>query len=189
MTVDRHIVEDCIKGKRRAQNKLYQHFAGGMLGVCLRYSRNLHEAEDILQEGFIKVFRNIGSLRNVEYLPSWIKTIMINTAITHLNKNKIRFDEITENNAGVNEEESDYVIDHVEPEILLELIQQLPEGYRVVLNLYVFEELKHKEIAEKLQISVNTSKSQLSKARKYLKNKLEENNKVNKVSYRYEQQV
>lgn len=189
MAVDRHIVEDCIKGKRRAQNKLYQHYASGMLGVCLRYSRNLHEAEDILQDGFIKVFRNIGSLRNIEHLSGWIKTIMVNTAITHLNKNKIRFDEITENNAGFEEEESDYVIDHIEAELLLKLIQQLPEGYRIVLNLYVFEELKHKEIAEKLKISVNTSKSQLSKARKYLKKKLEEINKVNKVSYSYGQQV
>jgi len=189
MTVDRHTIEDCIKGKRRAQNKLYKHYASGMLGLCLRYSRNLHEAEDILQDGFIKVFRNLGTLRNIDYLPSWIKTIMINTAITHLNKNKIRFDEITENNVGIEEEESDYVIDHIDPELLLKLIQQLPEGYRIVLNLYVFEELKHKEIAEKLKISVNTSKSQLSKARKNLKNKLEEINKVNKVSYRYEQQV
>lgn len=189
MAVDRHIVEGCIKGKRRAQNKLYQHYASGMLGVCLRYSRNLHEAEDILQEGFIKVFRNMESLRNVEYLPSWIKTIMVNTAITHLNKSNIRFDEITENNAGIEEEESDYLIDHVEPELLLKLIQQLPEGYRIVLNLYVFEDLKHKEIAEQLQISVNTSKSQLSKARKFLKNKLEAYNKINKVSYRYERQV
>ncbi len=189
MTVDRNIVEDCIKGKRRAQNKLYQHYASGMLGVCLRYSRNLHEAEDILQDGFIKVFRNMNKLRNIDYLQSWIKTIMINTAITHLNKNKIRFDQINENNAGIEEDESDYTIAQVEPELLLKLIQQLPEGYRIVLNLYVFEELKHKEIAEKLQISVNTSKSQLSKARKFLKNKLEEMNKVNKVSYRYEQQV
>ncbi len=189
MAVDRNIVEDCIKGKRRAQNKLYKQYASGMLGVCLRYSRNLHEAEDILQDGFIKVFRNIGNLRNIEYLSGWIKMIMINTAITHLNKNKIRFDQIDENNAGIEEDDSDYTVEQVDPELLLMLIQQLPEGYRIVLNLYVFEELKHKEIAEKLQISVNTSKSQLSKARKFLKNKLEEYNKVNKVSYRYEQQV
>jgi len=149
----------------------------------------LHEAEDILQDGFIKVFRNIGNLRNIDYLPSWMKTIMINTAITHLKKNKIRFDQIDENITGFEEDEPGYTIDHVDPELLLKLIQELPEGYRLVLNLYVFEELKHKEIAEKLQISVNTSKSQLSKARKYLKNKLEEINKVNKVSYSYERQI
>lgn len=189
MTADRNIVEDCIKGKRRAQNKLYNKYASAMLGVCLRYSSNLHEAEDILQDGFVKVFRNIDKLKNANYLAGWMKTIMVNTAITHINKNKIRFDQIDESKAGYEDNESDYTIEQVEPELLIQLIQQMPEGYRLVLNLYVFEELKHKEIAEKLQISVNTSKSQLSKARIYLKKKLEEYKKVNKASYHYEQRA
>jgi len=186
MAVDRKIVEDCIKGKRRAQNKLYNEYAARMLGVCLRYCRNLHESEDILQEGFIKVFQNIDKLRNMETLQSWIRTIMVNTAITHLKKNKIYFDQIDDDNFEYTEENTNFEIDPVDPELLINLIQQLPDGYRLVLNLYVFENLKHKEIAEKLEISVNTSKSQLSKARRLLKLKLEEMNKINKVSYSYE---
>ncbi|MCD4683806.1 MAG: sigma-70 family RNA polymerase sigma factor [Bacteroidales bacterium] len=189
MTVDEKIVEGCIAGKRRAQNQLYQKYAPGMFGVCLRYCKNIAEAEDILQEGFIKVFKNVKKYRKEGSFEGWIRRIMVNSAITHFNKNKIHFEEIDEEKMESPEEaETNETFAPVDQEILLNLIQNMPEGYRMVLNLYVFEGYNHKEISDILNISENTSKSQLSKARKYLKNKLEEINKVKTASFAYERQ-
>jgi RNA polymerase sigma-70 factor, ECF subfamily len=175
MTVDQQIVEGCIAGKRRAQNELYNKFSAGMFGICLRYCRNLEDAEDVLQEGFIKVFRSIQTFRGESSIGSWIKRIMINTAISHNKK-------LISSGAGMNdildtddymEPESDEIIPQpIEPEKLLNYIQELPNGYRTVLNLYVFEGYNHQEIAAALNISESTSKTQLFKARKYLRNKL-----------------
>lgn len=177
MAFDQKIVQGCIAGKRFAQSKLYKHFAPLMLGLCLRYSKNRQEAEDILQEGFIKVFKNIRHLRRPEAIESWIRSIMVNTAITHLKKLKFYYDEIPDDQlAETDEEENRYSYSPADPQELLQIITELPEGYRMVLNLYVFEGYMHKEIAEILGISENTSKSQLSKARKYIRNKLEDKN-------------
>jgi len=184
MTVEEKIVKGCIAGKRRAQNQLYQKYAAGMLGVCLRYSKNIAEAEDILQEGFIKVFKNVRKFRNQGSFEGWIRRIMVNSAITHFNKNKIYFEEIDEDQMEFPDAtETHEAFTPVNQEVLLNLIQNMPEGYKMVLNLYVFEGYTHKEISEILNVSENTSKSQLSKARKYLKNKLEELNKVKTVSF------
>ncbi|MEZ5199075.1 MAG: sigma-70 family RNA polymerase sigma factor [Bacteroidales bacterium] len=183
MSVDDKIIEGCISGKRRAQNQLYQKFSPGMLGVCLRYGKNLAEAEDILQEGFIKVFKNIKNFRKEGSFEGWIRRIMINSAITHINKNKISFKEIDEDKMEIPEEaETNETYAPVDKEVLLSLIQNMPEGYRVVMNLYIFEGYSHKEISEMLEITESTSKSQLFKARKYLKNKLEAQNKVKTAS-------
>ena len=190
MSVEEKIVEGCISGKRRAQNQLYQKYAPGMLGVCLRYSKNIAEAEDILQEGFIKVFKNIKNFRKEGSFEGWIRRIIINSAITHINKNKIIFREIDEEKLEYPEEqESNESFAPVNQEVLLNLIQNMPDGYRMVMNLYVFEGFSHKEVSEVLRISESTSKSQLSKARKYLKNKLKELNKVYPVSQVHERQL
>lgn len=189
MSVDDKIIEGCISGKRRAQNQLYQKYASGMLGVCLRYSKNLAEAEDILQDGFIKVYKNIKNFRKEGSFEGWIRRIIINSAITHINKNKISFNEIDEEKMEYPDETETESYSPVDQEVLLNLIQKMPEGYRMVMNLYVFEGFTHKEISNVLNISENTSKSQLSKARKYLKNKLIELNKVNKVSRVHERQI
>lgn len=176
MTVDQKIIEGCIAGKRSAQSQLYEKFSKGMLGVCLRYCRNLEDAEDVLQEGFIKVFRSIHTFRGESYIGAWIKRIMINTAISY-NK-KIMSSGLTKTDMPdadfLGEQETEEIIIHsVDPQKLLAYIQELPEGYRTVLNLYVFEGYTHKEIAESMGISENTSKTQLFKARAYLRNKLE----------------
>ena len=169
---DQLIIEDCIKGKRTAQSKLYKKFAPSLLALCMRYARSREEAEDILQEGFIKVFSNISNFRREGSFEGWMKRIMINTAITH-NKQTLKhqyhadIDEIEETHL-VNEEEIIENVVKFPPDKLLEMIQKLPGGYNMVFNLYVFENYTHKEIAEILGISINTSKSQLSKARKYL---------------------
>lgn len=189
MSVEEKIVDGCISGKRRAQNQLYQKYAPGMLGVCLRYSKNLTEAEDILQEGFIKVFKNIKNFRKEGSFEGWIRRIIINSAITHINKNKISFKEIDEDKMDFPEQtETNETFAPVSQEVLLHLIQNMPEGYKMVLNLFVFEGYSHREISETLNISENTSKSQLSKARKYLKNKLKELNKVKTASLEHERQ-
>lgn len=176
MSVEEKIVEGCIAGKRKAQSQLYQKFSSGMLGICLRYCRNPEDAEDVLQEGFIKVFRSIQSFRGEGSIGGWIKRIMINTAITH-NKKYITFQhaqvELDDTMEIEEQENEEMVFQPVDPEKLLRYIQELPEGYRTVLNLYVFEGYTHKEIAESLSISENTSKTQLFKARKFLRNKLE----------------
>jgi RNA polymerase sigma-70 factor (ECF subfamily) len=178
MFVDDSILEGCIEGKRSAQSALYRKFASVMLAVCMRYAHDQDEAEDILQEAFLKVFQNIGTYRREGSFEGWMKRIMINHALNHFRKNrKLPYHEDIE---GINETE---IIDFGEREsqhppisadTLMKLIQGLPPGYRLVFNMYVFEEYSHKEIADMLGISENTSKTQLLKARRMLRNRLTE---------------
>ena len=147
-----------------------------MMGVCLRYSQNREEAEDILQEGFLKVFQNISTFRKEGSLEGWIKRIMINHALNQFRKNRRNpfladIEEINETEI-LDYDETTRSVEPVPEEILISLIQSLPQGYRVVFNLYVMEENSHKEIAEALNISENTSKTQLMKARRLLRKKL-----------------
>ena len=178
MLIEETILQGCIEGKRNEQYQLYRKFASTMLGVCLRYSQNREEAEDILQEGFLKVFQNIASFRKEGSLEGWIKRIMINHALNRFRKNrKIPFyEDIKEINETeiIDTNEEPAINEPFPTEILLSMIQSLPQGYRVVFNMYVFEDFSHKEIAETLKISENTSKTQLMKARRLLRKKIEE---------------
>ncbi len=174
---DKKIIEGCIKGKRHAQNELYKKHVSLMLAICLRYAKNKEEAEDILQEGFIKVFNNIKGFRSEGSFEGWIKRIMINTAITHIKQNlkhqyHTDIDEIEEIHVVAEEKKDDDSVVKIPQAKLMSIIQSLPEGYKMVFNLYVFEQLTHKEIANMLGVSINTSKSQLSKARKLLSSKI-----------------
>jgi RNA polymerase sigma-70 factor (ECF subfamily) len=177
---DQLIVEDCKKGKRDAQNKLYKKFAPALLALCMRYARSREEAEDILQEGFIKVFLNIGNFRSEGSFEGWMKRIMINTAITH-NKQTLKhqfhsdIDDIEETHLVEEIEQNEENKIKISTGKLMEMIQQLPAGYKMVFNLYVFDQYTHKEIAEMLGVSVNTSKSQLSKARRLLTSRIIKN--------------
>jgi len=178
MVIDEQIVKDCIAGKRQAQRMLFDTFAPSMLGVCIRYCHDRDEAEDILQEAFIKVFQNIHSFRGEGSLAGWIKRVIVNHAINYINKrNKIarheKLDEIRETEIMDLNDAIEFP-DEYNPALLLKLIQELPEGYRTVFNMHIFEDYGHKEIAELLGISENTSKTQLFKARRWLKNKIEE---------------
>ena len=178
MLIDETILQGCIEGKRNAQYQLYRQFASTMLGVCLRYSQSRQEAEDILQEGFLKVFQNIASFRKEGSLEGWVKRIMINHALNRFRKNRKQpfYEDIEEiNETEIIETIEESAINESYPaELLLSMIQSLPPGYRVVFNMYVFEDFSHKEIAETLNISENTSKTQLMKARRVLRKKLEE---------------
>jgi len=178
MVIDEQIVKDCIAGKRQAQKMLFDTFAPLMFGVCMRYCRDRDEAEDILQEAFIKVFQNIHTFRGEGSLAGWIKRVIVNHAINYVNKkNKLARHEKIEDIRESEILEMDGPVefpDELNPALLLKFIQELPEGYRTVFNLHIFEDYGHKEIAEILGISENTSKTQLFKARRWLKSKIEE---------------
>lgn len=188
MTFDSKLFEQCMEGNRAAQEKLFRIYAPIMLGICLRYTNDRDEAEDVLQEAFIKIFTNMSGFRGEGSFEGWMKRIVVNTSLNNYYKSKKsqsikNFDDIRETEI-VNDDDSEDM-----PEIrftqseMLEAIQKLPHGYKQVFNLYVFEKYKHREIAEMLDISVNTSKSQLSKARNYLQKlllQLEKNKKQTK---------
>ena len=178
MLSEEEIIAGCKLGKRKAQHELYNRYSGSMFGVALRYSRNKSEAEDVLQEAFIRIFKYIKSFegRNQGSLSAWIKTIVINTTLSYNRNNKKHHytedvDEVQVGENPVFDMSSDSDTDERKNKIM-KAMQQLPHGYRTVFNLYSLEGYTHKEIAEILDISENTSKSQLSKARKYLRNLL-----------------
>lgn len=170
--LQRDVIAGCIAGDRLCQKALYEHFYSKMLSVCQRYSKDYDEAVGLMNEGFVKVFCNIAKYRPERSLESWIKRIMINNAIDHYRKMK----------KHRHHQDIDVVYDHgVEGNVLaeleaaeiLKLVQELPPAYRTVFNLFVIEGLSHREIAEQLGVSEGTSKSNLSKARAKLKNKLQ----------------
>ena len=164
---DRDLIEGCIKGDRQMQQELYNRFAPKMYGVCLRYASNAEEAEDILQEGFIKVFKKIESFRGDGSFEGWIRRIFVNTAIEHYRK-KIYLQPITDTEENTVEGNYLNVLDHLAEKDIIHLVQQLSPGYRTVFNMYVVEGYTHKQIAEILGISEGTSKSQLSRAKMIL---------------------
>ncbi|MCX6258756.1 MAG: sigma-70 family RNA polymerase sigma factor [Bacteroidia bacterium] len=177
---DQEIIEGCLNGRKKAQDELYRVYSGRLFVVCLRYAGNRPDAEDVLQEGFIRIFKKFDTFsreKNTALYP-WIRRIMVNTVLNYLRDNKkYRFScEINENNdlltAEAEEDSIEDLFDDIAPEEILTVISELPEGYRTVFNLFAFEEYKHNEIARILDISVNTSKTQLMKARKAIISKI-----------------
>lgn len=155
---------------------LYKKYAVLMLGVCLRYSKNKSEAEDVLQDGFIKVFSNIKKFRKEGSFEGWIKRIMINTALVNARNNIKHYyhTDIAEIEQQISAEDEEHIKEAISSKDLMKFIQVLPDGYRIVFNLFVFEKFSHKEISELLNISESTSKSQLSRARSLLRKSVSE---------------
>lgn len=153
-----------MEGNRKMQYELYQRFAPKMYGVCLRYAANAEEAEDVLQEGFIKVFKKLYSFRSEGSFEGWIRRIFVNTAIEQFRR-KAYLQPITEREEASVEGNYLSVLDNLAERDIISLVQQLSPGYRTVFNMYVVEGYTHKEIAEALGISEGTSKSQLSRAK------------------------
>jgi len=174
MTSEHEIITGCINGDRRAQKMLYERYASKMLGVCLRYMKNLDEAEDVLQDGFIKVFTYIVQYRFEGSFEGWLRRIMINTALNAYRSNlKHHFhSDIDEQQNYLPDNVSEDAYSKLSVEELLKVIQSLPNGYRMVFNLYEIEGYKHKEIGAMLKISENTSKTQLLKSKIAIRNKL-----------------
>jgi RNA polymerase sigma-70 factor (ECF subfamily) len=164
MISESDLIEGCMKGNRQMQYELYERFASKMFGVCLRYAANTEEAEDILQEGFIKIFKKMGSYRGDGSFEGWIRRIFVNTAIEQFRK-KTYLQPITEQEESTIEGKYISVLDHLAEKDIIQLIQKLSPGYRTVFNMYVIEGYTHKQIAEALGISEGTSKSQLSRAK------------------------
>ena len=155
------------------QETLYQRFASKMYGVCLRFAGTAQDAEDILQEGFIKVFKKIGSFRSEGSFEGWIRRIFVNTAIEHFRRKRY-LQPVTEKEESTIEGKYLSVLDELAEKDVLALVQQLSPGYRTVFNLYVVEGYTHKEIADMLAISEGTSKSQLSRAKVILQDMIKQ---------------
>lgn len=172
MILEQDILKKCLEGDSKAQETLYNRFAPSMLGVCCRYFKTIEEAEDALQEGFIKVFANLKKFRGEGSLQGWIRRVIINTALNEYRSNQKHYfhSDIHELEEFIIDESK--LGDKFDVEDLLKLVQNMPDGYRVVFNLYEVEGYSHKEIAAMLKISKNTSKSQLLKARKYLQKEI-----------------
>ena len=166
------IIDKCKEGDRQAAEKIYQIFSAKMFALCLRFSKDRADAEDTLQDGFIKIFTSIGQYTGKGSFEGWMQRIMINTAMEKFRKNPPlqiveELPEI-EDNEDIDEEVS------IPEEVLADFVNQLPERYKMVFNLYVIEEMSHKDIAALLGINEGTSKSNLARAREILKRKVKE---------------
>src|SRR5690606_38979950 len=146
------------------QEELYNRFSAKMYAVCLRYAGNTQEAEDILQEGFIKIFKKLSSFRSEGSFEGWVRRIFVNTAIEHFRRKRY-LQPVTEKEENTLEGNYLSVLDDLAERDIMELVQQLSPGYRTVFNMYVVEGYTHKEIGDMLGISEGTSKSQLSRAK------------------------
>lgn len=174
------LIEFCKKNDRSAQRELYEQYSHLLKGVCLRYASNEMEAEDILHDAFIQIFKTIDQFNFSGALGAWMRKITVNKALEHYRKNSrrtIQMNEYRVFNSEITTE--DNAIDQLELIDLLNLIRKLPTGFRTVFNLYAIEGYNHREIGELLNISENTSKSQYSRARIILRNMIEEEYSIN----------
>jgi RNA polymerase sigma factor (sigma-70 family) len=180
---DQLLVKNCLKGKRDAQQLLYERHAEYMLGVCYRYTKSITDAEDVLQDGFIKVYRNLHQYKSDGELGAWIRRIMVNTAINFLkqqSRSRIDLSFIEDNLHPVSTDDPEISLTVKE---LAELIRQLPTGYQTIFNLHAVEGYTHVEIGQLLGIHEGTSRSQYARARGLLvswikKNETENQNEV-----------
>lgn len=170
---ENEIIQGCIANKASSQEKLYTLYSRRMMAVCLRYTHSCAEAEDIFHEAFVKVFANIGSWNGGSF-EGWMRRIFVNTAINHYHQNKKYFDHVDSAHAESMLSSSDNVIATLSTQELLALINTMPDGYKLIFNLHVVEGYSHTEIATMLDIAEGSSKSQLSKAKTYLKKLIED---------------
>lgn len=179
------LVRDCIKGRPEAQRQLYDEFSEVMLGVCYRYTKSFADAEDVMQEGFIKVFRNIGQFRFQGELGGWIRRIMVNTALNYLKQNKHYQGDLSYFDNGMHPVSDENPDVNLLARDLADLIRQLPTGYQTIFNLHAVEGYSHVEIGKMLGINEGTSRSQYARARGLLINWLEKLSLENKSNSSY----
>lgn len=179
------LVRRCANGESKAQSLLYNEFKGKLMGVCYRYASKPEEAEDIFQEAFYAILKHIGKATEYDNVFTWMRRITINKAINYYKKN-LKHQEGRNDDNELLERVPDSNFSTIESSIdvqqLLSMVNTLPAGYRVVFNMYVLDGYSHKEVAESLKISENTSKSQLFKAKALLREKV---NTLNKISYEH----
>jgi RNA polymerase sigma factor (sigma-70 family) len=176
------LIDRCKAGERKAQELLYKQFAAKMLGVCMRYAVDRMEAEDMLQNGFIKVFQKIADYRGEGSFEGWVRRIMVHSSIEYYRKHHKMLQVVNTDDAAHEPAVDQVAISNLDARVLLGLIQQLAPGYRIVFNLYALEGYSHKEIAAMTGISEGASKSQLSRARGILKEQIA---KMEGTSYGY----
>ena len=169
---EHELIQECLKGNRLAQKTLYETYSKTMYGVCLRYSSNADEAKDILQDGFVKVFTKMEQFSFAGSFEGWMKRIFVNTALEFYRVNKIHMYH-SDVDAAYNQAHNDFTVERMSQKEILLAMNNLPPGYRAVLNLFIVEGYGHAEIGEMLGISEGTSKSQLSRARVQLQEALE----------------
>lgn len=170
MLSEEELIEGCQKNNRAAQRALYERYCRKMMVVCMRYAKSVAEAEDILQEAFVKVFHGIKNFRRESKLETWMTRIMVNTALNAQRKKLYLFPMVDIEETNLPEEEISLSGIHVKQ--LLEMIQALPQGCQIVFNLFAIEGFSHKEIAEQLGISEGTSKSQFARAKSLLQQRI-----------------
>jgi RNA polymerase sigma-70 factor (ECF subfamily) len=177
-TLETQIVENCIKGERSSQKALYEMYSSKMFAICLKYSKNQMDAEDILQEGFVKLFNNLARFRGEGSFEGWVRRIFVNTAIEHIRRKKLNttVGEGMENNIA---DKHSNALDNLYEKDIIKSSQTLSDGYRTVFNLYAIDGYSHKEIASKLGITESTSKSQFSRAKALLRNIIQHKSKKN----------
>ena len=162
------LVADCLKSKPDAQRQLYEHFAPAMLGICFRYTKSIKDAEDVLQEGFVKVFRHLHQYRNEGEPGAWIRKIMVNTALNYLKKNRNYQYDLSFNEMSLHPVSVDDPSVTLQAKELADLVRQLPTGFQTIFNLHAIEGYSHVEIADMLGITDGTSRSQYARARALL---------------------
>ncbi len=168
---EEELIEQCKNNSSKAQHLLFEKYAPKMMGVCMRYAGDKDTAEDLMINSFMKVFEKLDQFKKEGSFEGWIRRIMVNDCLSYIRKNKGMYLEVELEEA---EYQLDYnnLSDHLETEDLINLVNELPSGYKMVFNLYAIEGFTHQEIAEKLKITIGTSKSQLNRARKHLQSKL-----------------
>jgi RNA polymerase sigma factor (sigma-70 family) len=167
------LIKGCINGDRRIQEQLYKQYSGKMYAVCLRYASNSDDAQDLLQEGFIKVFSNIHRFRGEGSFEGWMRRIFVNTSIEHFRKKSNSYS-ISETEENTIPDKQWSVVESLAEKDLVKMIQDLSPGYRTVFNMYVVDGYSHKEIGQLLGISEGTSKSQFARAKVILQRMVEQ---------------
>ena len=171
---DHDLIKECVKGNRKMQELLYTRYASKMHAVCLRYCGSADDAQDLLQDGFIKIFQNLEKYRGDGSFEGWIRRIFVNTSIEHFRR-KIKYTNFSETQEDSIEDNEWNALETIAKKDVVKIIQQLSPGYKQVFNMYVIEGYSHKEIGEMLGISEGTSKSQLARAKAILKKIIETN--------------
>lgn len=170
---DEELVKGCIRKDPAAQRLLFERFSRKMMGICIRYADRREEADDMLQNGFIRVFEKIDTFRGSGSLEGWIRKIVVNESLTFLRKNKLMRLNVDIDDAKYLVPGNNHVGENINEKDLLKMIQQLPTGFRTVFNMYAIEGYSHKEIADQLGITEGTSKSQYSRAKVHLQHMLQ----------------
>lgn len=176
---EQELIEGCCKGNRAYQHGLYARYSARMMAVCLRYSKTRVEAEDILQDGFVKVFENISNFKKQSQLETWITRIMVNTALNTHRKKLYLFPMVNVSDIEIVDSEKELNV--LQFSELLTMIQALPQGCQLIFNMFAIEGYSHQEIAELLNISEGTSKSQYARAKELLRKQLQ--NEENRMKY------